>query len=440
MMGPGRASKRSREDDIAEHFWSEKEDSGVYLTVKLQSGKPLKEKGWPWVQQCIRGILGGSDKVDKANFLNDGRLLVKTKDPAQTTKLLRVHMFGGEDCTVERDDKLNQSRGTINATDLMDLSEEEVVGWLADFGVVAAKRFTRRVGAHTEKTPIILLTFNKPTCPMRLELDYIVYKVKQHIPNPLICLQCGKFGHVQARCRSEPKCLTCGAAKHEGECSKKCMHCGDTEHDCLSKQCPMWTKEKRICEIKVTKDVSYSHARHLYAKETPEQTTRSYAAMTRTTSEATADPSLKMQMAAVEQKLDKMISLLDRFLQFQMTAEQEPVDRQNVEQRGQEAEQSGTEQSVNSQVTDSPPSPPDKENTLPEQDNSHILMDDIDSQSQPITQASQEQGSLTTMTPSGLSVLHNSQGLSYCWGTSKHFLDRRVGHILTTAGEAELEG
>ena len=56
-----------------ENFWDDGEDNGTYLTVKLMSGKSLKEKGWPWVQQCIRGILGGHDTVAKASFLTDGR-------------------------------------------------------------------------------------------------------------------------------------------------------------------------------------------------------------------------------------------------------------------------------------------------------------------------------------------------------------------------------
>ena len=74
-MGPSRAYKRVREEEIMENFWSDGEDNGTYLTVKLMSGKSLKEKGWPWIQQCIRGILGGNDKVAKASFLGDGRLL-----------------------------------------------------------------------------------------------------------------------------------------------------------------------------------------------------------------------------------------------------------------------------------------------------------------------------------------------------------------------------
>ena len=125
----------------------------------------------------------GENKVAKANFLNDGKLLMKTKDTRPTEKLLKAGRFGDEECVIEVEGRLNQSRGTIHAIDLMDVSEDDIVQGLQDFGVVTARKFTRRVGTRTEKTPVILLTFNRPTCPNRLHLDYVSYEVRRHIPN-----------------------------------------------------------------------------------------------------------------------------------------------------------------------------------------------------------------------------------------------------------------
>ena len=315
-MAPQKGNKRVREDDLAESFWEEEEDSGVYLTIKLLSGRTLKEKGWPWVQQSIRGILGGKDKVGKASFLTDGRLLVKTKDPGQTEKLLRTKKLGDEECEVERDQKLNQSRGTIHAYDLLDLSEEEVVGWLTEFGVVAAKRFMRKVGNHFEKTPTILLTFDRPTVPTKLQFDYVVYRVKKHVPNPLLCHNCGKFGHTRDRCRSEGVCLTCGESKHEGACEQKCINCGHSDHDCFSRRCSIWKREKEICELKVDRDVSYPHARRLYEQEHRTPIVRPFATAVRTHSETPGDDvALRNKVDSLEQKLDKVVTLLLKLLE-----------------------------------------------------------------------------------------------------------------------------
>ena len=65
------------------------------------SDKTLKSRGWPWVQMGIRGVLGNSDKLEKANFLSDGSLLVKTKNETQTDKLLKTQQLAGETCEVK---------------------------------------------------------------------------------------------------------------------------------------------------------------------------------------------------------------------------------------------------------------------------------------------------------------------------------------------------
>lgn len=333
----GRAFKRGRRDiNITESFWSQEEDTGSYLSIKLRVGKPIKEKGWPWVQQSIRGILGGKEKVEKASFLADGRLLVKTKDSAQTEKLKKAVMFGGEACEIVADEKLNQSKGTIHAFDLIDLTEDEIVHWLADFGVVSARRFTRKVGDHVEKTPTVLLTFNRPSCPSRLEFDYVVYHVRKHVPNPIICRKCGKFRHMQANCPSpERKCLTCGNREHDGSCAQKCINCGQTDHNCLSWQCPTWKKEKEICVLKVTKDVSYAHARRLYETEHQTPHPRPYASAARSTSGATSsnqDNTLNARVTLIEQKLDKLTGLLEKLVQTRPTEQHQNQGRGDCHQ------------------------------------------------------------------------------------------------------------
>ena len=320
-MAPSRAMKRTRADDRIQNFWDDDQsDTGTYLLVRLRSGQTLKSRGWPYVQQCIRGILG-AQKVQKASFQSDGSLLLKTTNDTQTEKLLKATHFGAEECEVLRDARLNRSRGTIHAYDLIELSEEEVVGWLKDFGVVAAKRFMRTVGGHTENTPTLLLTFNRPTCPNKLEFDYITYHVRRHIPNPLICHKCGRFGHTEVRCRADAVCLNCGGEKHDGQCQAKCISCGNTDHSCRSRQCSVWKKEREICELKVEKDISYAHARRLYQENHQTPVMRPYAAVVRSPSEApNQDTVLRDRVEKLEQKVDRMLTLLDKLVAHQETS------------------------------------------------------------------------------------------------------------------------
>lgn len=322
LMNRPRAMKRVRADELS--FWNDgTEATGEYLRVKLLSEKPIKDRGWPWVQACIRGILGGQEKVEKANFLSDGDLLLKTKNQPQTDKLLKASMFGEESCTIYRDGRLNQSKGIIHAPDLLGLSENEVCGWLEQFGVVAVKRFTRK-DQDTQriiKTPTLLLTFNKPQCPPQLEFDYVVYKVRKFVPNPLLCHNCGRYGHPQDKCTAEGVCLNCGATKHDGSCLKKCVNCQQAGHNCQDKTCSVWKAEREICEIKVDRDVSYAHARRIYNKERQTQTpaSRPYAAVVRSGSEATSRD-VSPRVDKVERKLDRMMELLEQLIKLQTTS------------------------------------------------------------------------------------------------------------------------
>ena len=177
MTGSHRPVKRVRSDDL--FFTGDRsEQSGSFLNVKLKSGKTFKSRGWPWTQACIRGVLGGSEKVERASMLADGSLLVKTKNQAQTKKLMKASLFGDEEYEVTRERKMNQSRGTIHAYDLVDLTETKIVSWLGEFGVVGARRYTRKTNGVVENTPRVLLAFDKPTCPTKLELDYVTYHVQ----------------------------------------------------------------------------------------------------------------------------------------------------------------------------------------------------------------------------------------------------------------------
>ena len=77
-----------------------KPHDGSFLKMSLSSGTAIRSKGWPWVQMCIRGVLGGAEEVEKASMLADGSLLVKTKNQGQTDKFLNIKRFGEEECEV----------------------------------------------------------------------------------------------------------------------------------------------------------------------------------------------------------------------------------------------------------------------------------------------------------------------------------------------------
>ena len=307
--------KRLRSDEVERFFDGAVSETGSYLKVYQRSGHSIKARGWPWIQAGLRRVLG-QEKVDKAKILRDGGLLLKTKNPPQTELLLKTTSLLGEDCDVKRDTKLNISRGTIHAFDLLDLSEDEVVHWLAEFGVTAAKRFTRKVGDKVENTPTILLTFDRPTCPSRLPLDYVTYHVKAHVPNPLMCYRCGHFGHPEVHCQNEKKCLDCGEHVHDGTCVQKCLNCGQMGHSCRSRECPVWVKEKAICALKVEHEIPYGEARRKYEETHQPPTLQPYADVVRTPSASKqGDADLREKVERLEKKIDDITTLLAQLME-----------------------------------------------------------------------------------------------------------------------------
>lgn len=300
--------KRPRGEDVTEEFFRGQDKSGSYLKLSLTDDRPLKAKGWPWVQMALRKILG-TDKLDKASFLRDGSLLVKTKNAKQTETLLSVDNLMGETCHVIRDKRLNSSKGTVHSYDLEDLSETELVEWLADFGVIEAKRFTKKINGKVVQTPTVLLTFDSPSCPERLQLDYITYTVKKHVPNPLMCFNCGIFGHPEGTCSNKKRCLNCGEHDHVGACDRKCLNCGDPGHSCRSRDCPRWIKEKAICKLKVELEVSYAEAKRQYEASQQPPLLQPYSAIVRLPSnnQRQEEQSLREKVENLEKKLEEKL-------------------------------------------------------------------------------------------------------------------------------------
>ena len=181
-----------------------------------------------------------------------------------------------------------------------------------------------------ENTPTILLTFDKPSCPTKIELDYVTYHIERYVPNPLMCYGCGHFGHSEMRCSKPKVCLQCGQGQHEGECEKWCLNCSKPGHSCLARECEIWQREKEICRIKSEEDVSYAQARKMYkdTHNTP-QLQRSYATALRTPSAMSKqEDEMKERVSKMEEAMKEMITLMKSILAKQ--SQQDEVGREGT--------------------------------------------------------------------------------------------------------------
>jgi hypothetical protein len=63
-------------------------------------------------------------------------------------------------------------------------------------------------------TRIVKLKFVPPKFPQYISLFNMLLEVKPSISSPIQCNNCLRFGYTKKFCRSDPRCIHCGGAKH----------------------------------------------------------------------------------------------------------------------------------------------------------------------------------------------------------------------------------
>ena len=130
-------------------------------------------------------------------------------------------------------------------------------------GVTSAKPLLSRRNNVLEPTNTFVLTFGLPTPPKSLKAAYMKLDVEPYIPNPLRCYNCQRYGHGKATCNRKAVCAKCSQEGHQdSECanSPHCANCAG-HHSAYSKDCPEWTKQKEITQLKFDKNISFGDAK-----------------------------------------------------------------------------------------------------------------------------------------------------------------------------------
>jgi hypothetical protein len=172
-------------------------------------------------------------------------------------------------------DSLNCSRGTIFGSDLVNIpidGEDALLPHLKKDGVIAIERIkTRGKDGNLEFRGLHVLTFDRRNPPPEIKVGFLNYTVKEWIPSPMKCQFCLEFGHTKNRCSKGIKlCRKCNNTEHEDQCHViKCHSCHPPNdvHESFSANCPVMKKEKRICQEKVARNVSFPEARKIVEEE-----------------------------------------------------------------------------------------------------------------------------------------------------------------------------
>ena len=143
---------------------------------------------------------------------------------------------------------LNFQKGIIRSRGLRGCSDDEILKseGAKEQGITAVKRFKIKKQGDLVDTDTFLITFGLPTLPQSIKLAYLRTPVEMHIPNPMRCFVCQRFGHHKLNCRRKLTCARCGTEGHDDtscEASPSCINCGEA-HNAYSKDCSRWKKER----------------------------------------------------------------------------------------------------------------------------------------------------------------------------------------------------
>jgi hypothetical protein len=249
-------------------------------------------------------------KLKSVKRLRDGSLLIESGAKESSEKLTKINLLGTFPVSVSPHTTLNSSRGVVYSHDLMGLEEQEIKEELKLQHVIDVKPILTRKDNILKRSPLHILTFDTTSIPNFIFAGFVRIPVRPHIPNPLRCLNCQRFGHGQQTCKKTHVCGQCGKSEvHEGApCDQdvQCANCS-APHTSWSRDCPIWKKEKKIAEIKTLEKLTYPDARKKYDSLHPVSPMKSFS---QATAQAATNTKTHKESLEIKEVLEKMSLLL----------------------------------------------------------------------------------------------------------------------------------
>lgn len=260
-----RNDKRSH--DLVETDESDVEVGDVWprflLIQPTDKAKPLTSLSPFALYKGIQGLAGTPENMKK---LRSGDVLVEVSKKAHCVGLLRSKILVGIPVKVSAHKTLNIKKGVVRSRDLQECNEDEILEHLKSQGVTEVKRIVISRNGNKIKTGTLILTFALPTLPQAVKCLFCHLRVEPYIPNPLRCFKCQRYGHHKNNCKKDAACSKCASTEHEDiSCQAttyKCVNCNGA-HASFSRDCSVWAKEKKIQEVKHTRNISFPEARKI---------------------------------------------------------------------------------------------------------------------------------------------------------------------------------
>lgn len=205
------------------------------------------------------------------------RYLLRTNSRNIVSKLTKMtELTDGTPIEIFPHPTLNTVQGMVYEPDSINTDETVIAKNLKSQDVQAVRRIKKRVDGKLKNTPLLILSFHGTELPDHVYFGLLRIEVRAYYPSPLLCFNCGTYGHPRKSCSQPGICLRCSSPLHlaEGEqCENTphCFHCRK-DHSIRSRECPKYKEEDKIIHIKVDRGISFGEARRIYNEENRRET------------------------------------------------------------------------------------------------------------------------------------------------------------------------
>ena len=178
--------------------------------------------------------------------IKENQWLVETTTKRQSESYLSITNIDCANVKVSKHDTMNSIFGTV----ILPPVEEEV-----DKNTILdslQKRYDDIQNCEIYTMPskknkeislkVVKIKFAGQALPLKIKILGQNREVRPHVPKPLQCKNCSRYGHTTKKCNSNPRCAYCGSDEHAtvwNHNTPKCLNCGQNHHS-RSKECSFY--------------------------------------------------------------------------------------------------------------------------------------------------------------------------------------------------------